>query len=63
MRLKYQCQTDNLWESYVLKKTYEKFAVIIERFIQKVEDIPHLKGGKKTGNKLLDHQRLSERGG
>lgn len=40
------------------RKAFEEFVAKIERFIQKVEDIPHLKGGKKTGNKWLDHQEV-----
>ena len=37
------------------RKAFEEFAMKIERFIQRVEDIPHLKRVKGTGG-WLDHQ-------
>lgn len=39
------------------RKAFEEFAMKIERFIQRVEEIPHLnlKGVKETGG-WLDHQ-------
>lgn len=37
------------------RKALEEFAMKIERFIQRVEDIPHLKRVKGTGG-WLDHQ-------
>ena len=37
------------------RKAFEEFAMKIERFIQRVEDIPHLKRVTGTGG-WLDHQ-------
>lgn len=44
---------------YFEKKTFEEFAAKIERFIQKISDIPHLKGEKKAG-KWLDYQEVCQ---
>lgn len=39
------------------RKAFEEFAAKIERFIQRVEDMPHLKGVGKT-NEWLDHYEV-----
>lgn len=39
------------------RKAFEEFAAKIERFIQRVADMPHLKGVKKT-NEWLDHYEV-----